>query len=151
MELGSRTAAGWSLRSREGCGRRRAGGLLACSGIAGLLLACSGEGREDPVARGERAYRANCVICHAPDPRQDGTAGPAIAGSSLELVEARVLRAEYPAGYRPKRSSKLMPPLAFLAPEVPYLAAYLASAANPSAGAPRSLDSEDPPSRLRSE
>ena len=57
----------------------------------------------------------------------DGTLGPAVAQSSRALVEARVLRAEYPPGYTPKRDTATMPALPFLAPEVPYLAAYLAS------------------------
>src|SRR4029077_1236931 len=98
-------------------------------GAALALLACSGE-EENPVAHGQRVYRANCIICHAIDPSREGTLGPAIAGTPRALLEARVLRAEYPPGYQPKRDSKLMPPLPFLAPEIPYLAAYLGTAAS---------------------
>ena len=94
--------------------------LLACLAWAG---ACNGD--TDPVARGESVYRANCTICHALDPARDGTVGPAVAGASAELLEARIVRAEYPPGYRPKRETRLMPPLPFLAAEVPALAAYL--------------------------
>ena len=70
----------------------------------------------------------NCVACHASDPAKDGPLGPAVAGSPRELVEARVLRAEYPAGYTPKRPSKVMPPRPDLAPSVHDLAAYLSQA-----------------------
>ena len=82
---------------------------------------------DSAVERGKRAYAANCTACHNPDPTKDGTVGPAIAGSSLELVRARVLKAEYPPGYTPKRDSHLMPAQPFLAADVPDLAAYLGS------------------------
>ncbi len=108
------------------CSRVRAAAAVS---LAAALCACGDEGGADPVARGERAYRANCVVCHAIDPTRDGSVGPAVAGASRELVEARVLRAEYPAGYTPKRDTLLMPAQPFLAPEVPYLAAYLEAAA----------------------
>lgn len=78
---------------------------------------------------GRRAYMANCIACHNPDPSKEGTLGPALAGSSLALVEARVMRAEYPPGYTPKRSSSLMPAQPFLKKDVPDLAAYLESLA----------------------
>jgi hypothetical protein len=69
----------------------------------------------------------NCIACHNADPTKDGNIGPAIAGSSRELVEARVMRAQYPPGYTPKRTTQLMPAQPFLEGLVPSLAAYLAS------------------------
>jgi mono/diheme cytochrome c family protein len=92
-------------------------------------MACSGGGAAGPVEAGRKAYVANCTACHNPDPTKEGTMGPAIAGSSLALIEARVVRAEYPPGYTPKRDSNLMPAQPFLEPEVPALAAYLESLA----------------------
>lgn len=98
--------------------------------VVGLVvvgqLACSPPS-DDPVARGRKAYAANCTACHNGDPTREGTVGPAIAGSSLELVRARVLEARYPPGYTPKRDSHLMPAQPFLASEVDDLAAYLGS------------------------
>ena len=79
------------------------------------------------VARGKSVYNANCIACHAMDPAIDGALGPAVAGSSLELLEARVLRGGYPAGYVPKRPSRVMIPLPHLEPKLPALAAYLQS------------------------
>jgi hypothetical protein len=50
-----------------------------------------------------------CVVCHNADPSKDGTTGPALAGSSEELLKARVLSQGYPPGYKPKRTTKTMP------------------------------------------
>ena len=115
----------------------RIGVAFVVGGVVGLgvlvSFACK-PGGDSAVERGKRAYAANCTACHNPDPTRDGTVGPAIAGSSLELVRARVLKAEYPPGYAPKRDSHLMPAQPFLASDVPDLAAYLGSLA-PSAGA----------------
>lgn len=97
--------------------------------LVALCLACQPSSDETPVERGRRAYMANCTACHNQDPTKEGTLGPAIAGSSRALVEARVLRAEYPPGYTPKRDSSLMPAQPFLKKEVPDLAAYLESLA----------------------
>ena len=76
-------------------------------------------------ARGEHYYQNVCIACHSADPSQDGTLGPAVAGSSQALLEAKVLHGEYPPGYAPKRRTQAMPSFEFLAPEIPALAAYL--------------------------
>jgi mono/diheme cytochrome c family protein len=76
-------------------------------------------------AKGRQVYVAQCVACHNSDPSKDGTLGPALKGSSRELLEARVLRAAYPPGYKPKRDSKVMPARPDLAGSVSDLAAYL--------------------------
>ena len=102
--------------------------VAAVVGIGALCaLACKPGGESTPAERGKLAYVANCTACHNADPTKDGTIGPAIAGSSLELVRARVLKAEYPPGYTPKRDSHLMPAQPFLSADVPDLAAYLGS------------------------
>ena len=82
---------------------------------------------EERVEAGRGAYNANCIACHAVDPTQDGALGPAVSGSSLELLTARVLRSEYPEGYTPKRPSRLMVPLPHLEERLPELEAYLNS------------------------
>ena len=63
------------------------------------------------------------TIGHKTDPAKDGPGGPAVKGSSWDLVEARVLNGTYPPGYKPKRDSKVMPP--DLATSIPDLAAFL--------------------------
>ncbi len=91
------------------------------------------EPAEDPrtemelIAAGRGAYSANCIACHAMDPKIDGALGPAVAGSSYELLEARVIHGTYPEGYTPKRPSRVMIPLPHLKPRLGELAAYLGS------------------------
>ena len=75
--------------------------------------------------KGKQVWLGQCVACHNPDPTKDGTLGPAVKGASLAVLEARVVRGEYPPGYKPKRPTKVMPPRPDLAPSVPDLAAYL--------------------------
>jgi mono/diheme cytochrome c family protein len=100
-----------------------------------LTLACSEGETSDPqaalVKRGQQVYAINCTACHALEPTQVGPVGPAIAGSPLALLEAKVLRNEYPPGYTPQRDTRAMIPFAHLEPELPALAAYLAAAATP--------------------
>ncbi|MDP3938444.1 MAG: cytochrome c, partial [Deltaproteobacteria bacterium] len=79
-----------------------------------------------PADRGRRVYKVNCIVCHNADPSLPGAVGPAIKGSPRELVEARVLRAEYPSGYTPQRESKLMPAQPHLGKDIDDLAAFLA-------------------------
>ena len=94
--------------------------LLAGSALA---LACGGD--LTPAERGARIYAANCAACHHPDPARQGTLGPPIASSSRELIEARVLRVEYPPGYTPKADTKLMVPLRHLSGSIDDLHAFL--------------------------
>jgi mono/diheme cytochrome c family protein len=100
--------------------------------IALAISACSNESDQvDPASkdadwqRGRAVYVANCVACHNNDPSKDGPIGPALRGSSPELVKARVLSTSYPPGYKPKRPTHVMPQFPFLKEEIPYLAAYL--------------------------
>lgn len=81
----------------------------------------------DLAKKGKGTYLANCIACHNPDPRIDGSIGPAVAGASLELLEARIMRREYPAGYTPKRKSDQMPDFPQLKDDIPGLHAYLNS------------------------
>ena len=96
------------------------------------LAGCSKESKDSSnsekdadAKRGRAVYLANCVACHNNDPSKDGPIGPAIKGSSKELIESRVLSTSYPPNYKPKRPTKVMPQFPFLKDEIPYLAAYL--------------------------
>jgi mono/diheme cytochrome c family protein len=111
-------------------------GILTGGALIWAIAACGGKepaaqgtvaatGAGDP-RRGRSVYMATCISCHNPDPAKEGTLGPAVAGASLELLEARILRAEYPPGYAPKRPTALMPKQPQLAADIPHLAAYLA-------------------------
>lgn len=87
--------------------------------------AAAGPTEEQLVARGQEIYKMNCIACHNPDPAVDGALGPAVKGSSLELVQLRVLKAQYPEGYKPKRDTKVMPPLPHLEKEIEALHAFI--------------------------
>jgi mono/diheme cytochrome c family protein len=102
---------------------RRVPAVLA---LAAALAGCSGQGGLSPEAeRGRQAYVAQCTSCHSSDPGQNGPLGPAVKGSTRELLEARLLRGAYPAGYTPKRPSAVMQPMPHLAASLDDLAAYL--------------------------
>jgi mono/diheme cytochrome c family protein len=110
--------------------------------VAGLLLlnfgliACQSADSASPeksdlVRRGQGVYQSQCAACHNSNPRVTGALGPAVAGSSLELLQARVLRGVYPEGYTPKGmpgGRRLqMPPMPYLEKDIPALHAYLNS------------------------
>ena len=91
--------------------------------LAFALGACAEDG--SPAGRGRQVYLAQCTTCHNSDPSRDGPLGPAIKGSSRELLEARVLRGTYPPGYKPKRGTAIMQPMPQLASAIPDLVAFL--------------------------
>lgn len=88
---------------------------------------CSAPPSPAAAERGRRAYLANCITCHNPDPTKDGASGPQIAGVSREVLEAKVLHGTYPAGYTPKRTTHAMVPLPHLASRIDDLVAFLAA------------------------
>lgn len=111
---------------------RRLRKLISLTILALAIGACSRSDQNGETAantpewnRGRAVYVANCVACHNNDPSKDGPIGPAIKGSSQELLEARVLSTSYPPGYEPKRPTKVMPQFPFLKKEIVYLAEYL--------------------------
>jgi len=75
--------------------------------------------------KGRQVYLGQCVACHNRDPAKDGPLGPAVKGSSRALLETRIVRGQYPPGYKPKRDSSVMPPRPDLAPAIGDLTAYL--------------------------
>ncbi len=82
---------------------------------------------EELISAGRSVYNSNCIACHGLDPTKDGTLGPAVSGSSLALIQARVLRSEYPEGYAAKKPTKVMVALPHLEPRLAELVAYLNS------------------------
>jgi mono/diheme cytochrome c family protein len=92
-----------------------------------FMSACQAK-KVTPIERGRIIYMANCAVCHNADPNLLGSEGPPIAGSSREVVEARVLHLSYPPGYTPKRGTHLMRAIPTLAPEIDNLVAFLDAA-----------------------
>lgn len=105
--------------------RRRWLVVVAISSLASAN--CSNEAVETKTAagRGEAIYRSACITCHAADPTQDGNIGPAIAGSSEQLLRLKLAKGAYPPGYPPKRASKLMPNFKYLEEYSGDIAAFL--------------------------
>src|SRR5271154_332996 len=125
-----RTARAGLLCVRLIAGRIVSVAIAALMGVA--FAAACGKPRELSAAdRGEVIYRTNCISCHNSDPNLPGPLGPAIAGSSRALVEARVLHGTYPPGYHPQRHSHTMRALPWLDGHIDDLTAYLAAAAHP--------------------
>ncbi len=81
--------------------------------------------QEDLIKRGKSVYITSCIACHNVDPAKDGSMGPAVKNSSLELLNAKMLKATYPPGYNPKRSTSQMVALPHLEKEIPAIHAYL--------------------------
>jgi len=106
--------------TRSAPGPAPAGDPAAASPGAPTTIASNGD-----AAKGAEIYANVCTACHGGSPSAAGSAGPAIAGSSYELLEAKVLRGEYPPGYTPKRGSAAMPPLPYLKDHIGDLAAFL--------------------------
>lgn len=96
--------------------------------VAAALAACGSESTaelSELAQKGERIYLNVCIACHNANPALDGAVGPANAGASLELLEAKLLRGEYPPGYTPKRAGGAMPRFEYLKDDIPALHAYL--------------------------
>jgi mono/diheme cytochrome c family protein len=117
------------------CGRAEGDSLLGrairvWSSLAALCLACSqgesgGASQATPAQRGKQIYANVCVACHNADPSQPGSLGPPLAGASQALLEAKILRGQYPPGYTPSRPGQTMPRFEHLKDQIGDLAAYL--------------------------
>lgn len=80
------------------------------------------------IEKGRTAYNVYCTSCHNTNFAKDGVLGPAVQGSSLELLRARILNASYPPGYKPKRETQNMVALPHLKNEIEAIHAYVNSA-----------------------
>ena len=93
--------------------------VLAVVALSVLFTGCNGggDGRgwvnpSDAALRGQGTFATFCATCHNyRDPFSAGVQGPPIARSSLKLLQAKVLRGEYPDGYTPKRPGPITMPV----------------------------------------
>ncbi len=104
--------------------------IRAWSSLAALCLACSqgetgGASQATAAQRGQQIYANVCVACHNADPSLPGSLGPPLAGASQALLEAKLLRGQYPPGYTPSRPGQTMPRFEHLKDRIGDLAAYL--------------------------
>ena len=93
--------------------------------LAVLATGCSQEKLSPEAERGRQVYQSQCIACHNPDPEKAGPIGPAVKGSSADLLKAKVLQGTYPPGYAPKRPTKVMQPLPQVEKDISALAEYL--------------------------
>lgn len=80
---------------------------------------------EELATRGKQIYQTVCISCHNVDSKKPGSLGPEVHGASLELLTAKIMKAEYPTGYQPKRNTKAMAALPHLEKELTALHTYL--------------------------
>jgi mono/diheme cytochrome c family protein len=76
---------------------------------------------------GKTIYQSKCLKCHNADPSKKGSIGPDIADASLELVTVRTQKRGYPAGYTPKRKTKIMPVVKLTEKEIKAVHEYISS------------------------
>ena len=67
----------------------------------------------------------HCTACHSANPKTDGLVGPAVHGSSLELLERKIVHGDYPPGYEPKRKTAQMTRLPLQKEQIQAIHAYL--------------------------
>jgi mono/diheme cytochrome c family protein len=121
-----------SAQRRTHIARKIAAAALLFAGAISLG-GCGKSKPPDAIERGRIIYVTRCIICHNADPNRPGMQGPAVAGASRALLEARVLHLAYPPGYKPKRTTHSMRAFPNLSPhDLDYLAAYLKAVAEPS-------------------
>jgi mono/diheme cytochrome c family protein len=81
--------------------------------------------------KGKRLYLSNCIQCHNKDPNLKGSLGPELVDAPLEIVYAKVMTGVYPAklpaGFVPKRSSKVMRKIPKLEKDIPAIHAWIQS------------------------
>ena len=104
----------------------RAGSFALAVLVMLAIAGCGPSKPQTPAQQGRMVYMTNCVVCHNPNPNLAGNLGPAIAGSSRELVEDRVLDLKYPPGYTPKRTTHVMRAIPQLKDQIDNLMAFLA-------------------------
>ncbi|MBY0517221.1 MAG: cytochrome c [Bacteriovoracaceae bacterium] len=83
------------------------------------------------VAQGKVIYQSNCISCHNKNPSENGSIGPAQAGTPWEVVKVKVVTGRYPEalppGYTPARKTKAMRAFPKLEKDLPAIFAYLQS------------------------
>jgi mono/diheme cytochrome c family protein len=80
---------------------------------------------EEKVQKGKIIYFSTCTACHNSNPAMPGSVGPEIKGSKFPLLKARILNSSYPEGYKPKRTTHIMPKFPLTEEQITYVEAFL--------------------------
>ncbi len=79
------------------------------------------------IQEGKRLYIANCIRCHNANPTLPGVLGPELYTTPEAVFHTKVPHGKYPAGYTPKRKTRVMPKFKHLEKHVDKLYLYIQS------------------------
>ena len=79
------------------------------------------------IKKGRKVYFVHCASCHNHNPKKPGSIGPAVYGVSIDVLTQKIVSGKYPENYRPKRTSKIMPPMPHLNKEISNLHVFINS------------------------
>ncbi|HXH32133.1 MAG TPA: hypothetical protein VNJ01_15115 [Bacteriovoracaceae bacterium] len=100
-------------------------------GLVGSLLLTTAVMADAVTDKGRRLYLANCISCHHKDPSLKGPIGPEMVDAPIEVMSSKVLTGLYPnplpAGFVPKRKTKLMRKIPKLQNDIPAIYAWVQS------------------------
>lgn len=86
---------------------------------------------EAQINRGRQLYLSNCTSCHNRDPNVKGPIGPELVDAPLSVMTSKVMTGVYPAalpaGFVPKRKTKLMRKIPKLEKEIPSIHLWIQS------------------------
>ncbi|EMO27675.1 c-type cytochrome [Leptospira noguchii] len=103
--------------------------LVVCIFSILILVNCKEDENLSPeqkmISQGKGLYITNCSSCHNQNPAVDGAVGPAVRGSNFELLKARIVEGNYPTGYTPKRTSRVMTRLPLSDEQIRSIEAFL--------------------------
>jgi mono/diheme cytochrome c family protein len=74
---------------------------------------------------GKRIYTTTCVKCHNANPTKAGSIGPELFTTPKAVFSTKVPTGVYPAGYKPKRKTKIMPKFPLLDKKIDLLYKYI--------------------------
>lgn len=81
--------------------------------------------------KGKLLYLSNCIQCHNKDPNMKGSLGPEMVDAPLSVMTSKVMTGVYPAvlpaGFTPKRTSKVMRKIPKLEKDIPAIFAWVQS------------------------
>lgn len=86
---------------------------------------------EAQINRGRQLYFSNCISCHNRDPNLKGPIGPELVDAPMSVMTSKVMTGVYPsilpAGFVPKRKTKLMRKIPKLEKEIPSIHLWIQS------------------------
>ena len=79
------------------------------------------------IQEGKRIYMSTCAQCHNTNPHKPGSIGPDLYSTPEKVFYTKVPEGKYPEGYKPKRSTKVMPKFKHLTNRIDMIYNYIRS------------------------